>query len=96
MTGPITAATPVIDIAPASEPKGAAGAVKEFEAMLIGQMLRSARESATGDDEDATGEPMIDLADQHFSRLLANHGGMGLAHMITEGLKQGERNAHQQ
>lgn len=63
--------------------------------MLIGQMLRSARESAADDGADAAGEPMIDLADQHFSQLLANNGGMGLASIITEGLKRGEQNANQ-
>jgi Rod binding domain-containing protein len=90
MTNPISAAVmPVLDTAPMSKPKDAAGAAKEFEAMLIGQMLRSARESAQDRDSDATGEPMIDLADQQFSRLLANNGGVGLAHMITAGLKHG-------
>jgi Rod binding domain-containing protein len=95
MTSPIAAATPLIDAAPAGRPKDAAGAAKEFEAMLIGQMLRSARESAADDGADAAGEPMIDLADQHFSQLLANNGGMGLASIITEGLKRGEQNANQ-
>lgn len=90
MTSSIAAAAmPVLDTAPTSKPKDAAGAAKEFEAMLIGQMLRSARESTRDGDSDATGEPMIDLADQQFSRLLANNGGVGLAHMITAGLKQG-------
>jgi Rod binding domain-containing protein len=94
MTNPVAAMTPVLDAVPVSKPKNAAEAAREFEAILIGQMLRSARESAQDDDTDQAAEPMADFADQQFSRLLANHGGVGLAHMVTAGLNQGESNAH--
>ena len=69
-------------------------APKQFEALLIGQMLKSAREASA--DEDSTGATMLDVADQQFSKLIANNGGMGLARMIVNGLKQGEQNAHNQ
>jgi Rod binding domain-containing protein len=95
MTGAIASSTPVLGAAPQRRPKDAEGAAKQFEGMLIGQMLRSAREAAEDDDDDPDGQPMIDLADQQFSQMLANNGGMGLAHVIVNGLKQGEQNAHQ-
>jgi Rod binding domain-containing protein len=95
MTNAIAPATAVLDAAPPSRPKNAESAAKEFEAVLIGQMMRSVREAAEDEDGDSTSEPMIDLADQQFSRMLAGNGGLGLAKTITTGLKQGEQNAHQ-
>jgi flagellar protein FlgJ len=70
------------------KPKNAAEAAKQFEALLIGQMLRTARESgADGDlDQDSTSETMFDLAGQQFAQMLANHGGFGLAKLIAKGL----------
>jgi peptidoglycan hydrolase FlgJ len=69
------------------KPKNAAEAAKQFEALLIGQMLRSAREAAASDEHDSTGETMFDLAGQQFAQMLANSGGLGLAKMIAAGLK---------
>ena len=70
------------------KPKKAADAAKQFEALLIGQMLRTARESgAEGSfDQDSTSETMFDLADQQFAQMLANQGGFGLAKLIANGL----------
>jgi flagellar protein FlgJ len=68
-------------------------AAKQFEALMIGQMLRSVRE-ASADDQDSTGSTMLDVADQQFSQLLAKNGGLGLAKMVISGLKQGEANAN--
>ena len=58
---------------------------RDFEALLIGQMLRSAHSSE--DQEDSTGDTMWDMAAQQFSRVLADNGGLGLARIITQGLK---------
>ncbi len=71
-----------------AKPKTAADAAKQFEALLIGQMLRTARESgADGSlDQDSTSETMFDLAGQQFVQMLANHGGFGLAKLIVKGL----------
>lgn len=68
-------------------PKTAQGAAKQFEALLIGQMLRGVREeSADDDDDDNESATMFDVADQQFSQLLANNGGFGLSRMIASGL----------
>lgn len=74
---------------------------KQFEALLIGQMLKSARESGSsslGDDDDSSGETMLDVADQQFSQVLANNGGLGMARLLVQGLSgpgkaQGKENA---
>ena len=70
------------------KPKNATEAAKQFEALLIGQMLRTARESgADGSlNQDSTSETMFDLADQQFAQMLSNHGGFGLAKLIAKGL----------
>lgn len=84
MTSPVTPA--MLSTMPEKTPTSAADAAKQFEALLLNQMLRSVREESADDDEDSTGATMFDVADQQFSQLLANNGGMGLAKMITKGL----------
>jgi Rod binding domain-containing protein len=69
------------------KPKNAAEAAKQFEALMIAQMMRSARESVSSGEHDSTGETMFDLAGQQFAQMLANNGGFGLAKMIAAGLK---------
>jgi len=70
------------------------GAAKQFEALMIAQMLRTARENT--DEEDSSSSTMLDVADQQFSQVLANNGGLGLATLIVKGLNQGQANANQQ
>jgi Rod binding domain-containing protein len=61
-------------------------AAKQFEGLMIAQMLRTAREET--EDEDSTSGTMMDLADQQFSQVLSNNGGLGLASLIVKGLNQ--------
>jgi flagellar protein FlgJ len=70
----------------AGKPRDAADAAKQFEALMIGQMLRSTREESS-DEQDSTGSTMLDLADQQFAKMLADRGGLGLATMIAKSLK---------
>jgi Rod binding domain-containing protein len=67
-------------------------AAKQFEALMIAQMLRTARENT--EDQDSSGSTMIDMADQQFSQVLANNGGLGLASLVVKGLNQNAN--HQQ
>lgn len=83
MTQPIVSA--VLPAMTQPKPTKIEDAAKQFEALLIGQMLRSARESSAEDD-DSTKATMLDVADQQFSQLLAKNGGMGLARMVVKGL----------
>ncbi|MEQ1886149.1 MAG: rod-binding protein [Bryobacteraceae bacterium] len=75
-------------------PKTAEEAAKQFESLLIAQMLKSARDSGwkSGDSEesDSQNETMLDLADQQFAQMLAQKGGLNLSRMILDGLKQRE------
>ena len=67
------------------------GAAKQFEALMVAQMLRTARENT--EDQDSSGSTMLDMADQQFSQLLANNGGLGLAKLVVNGINQGQINA---
>jgi Rod binding domain-containing protein len=80
---------PLESMTPPSNPQTRIeGAAKQFEALMIAQMLRSAREN--GEDADSSSSTMMDVADQQFSQVLSNNGGMGLAKLIVQGLN----NAH--
>ena len=66
-------------------------AAKEFEALIIGQMLKSVRESSFGGGwgtEDQSGGVALEMAEQQLSRMLASNGGLGLARLISKGLEQ--------
>ena len=63
-------------------------AAQQFEALLIGQMLRSVRESGAGwlGEEDNAGQSATDMAEQQFAAVMAKQGGLGLSALITRGL----------
>ena len=85
-----TASQPVTAGAP--QATKLAHAASEFEALLIAQMLRSARESSAADSDDADGaEPnssLMELGEQQFAQALANNGGLGLANIVVSGLNK--------
>ena len=79
--------------AAASKPQDSAkihDAAQQFEALLMGQILRSARESSgwLGDDSDPSAECATDYAEQQFAAVLAQQGGLGLAGLIAKGLER--------
>jgi len=65
---------------------------QQFEALLIGEMLKGAREAAKdsgmdGDeDEDPAGDSAVDMAQTQFAQAIAMQGGLGLSHLIETGL----------
>ncbi len=70
-------------------------AATEFEALLIGQILKSARESGDGgflgtDSNDADSS-VVELAEQQLASALSSQGGLGLGKLIQQGLKQSEK-----
>jgi len=76
--------------APEPKPRNAAEAAKQFEALMIGQMLRTAHESSSGSLDGgnaASSDTMYDVAAQQFAQVLAANGGLGLAKMILKGLQ---------
>ena len=51
-------------------------------------MLRSARESIHGEEDDSeANSSLIDLGEQQFAQVLAANGGLGIAKMVVAGLK---------
>jgi Rod binding domain-containing protein len=81
-----------------AKPRNEAEAAKQFEALLIGQMLRTAHASDSGgglgSGEDSSSDTMWDVSAQQFAQVLANNGGLGLARLITQGLHDREAKAN--
>ena len=94
MTDALSSVPPATIGAAVLLPTKVEGAAKQFEALMITQMLRTAREDT--EDGDSSSSTMLDLADQQFSQVLANNGGLGLAKLIVNGINQGQSNANQQ
>lgn len=73
-------------------PEAIAKAATQFEALLIGEVLKSAREADgsgwLGTDEDEAGSTLMDVSEQQISQALASRGGLGLAKMISAGLSK--------
>jgi peptidoglycan hydrolase FlgJ len=82
LTGLTTAASP-------KETKKQTGAAQDFEALLIGQMLRSMREQASGwlgtGDDDA-GATAFAFGEEQLAKALTKGGGLGLSKIIAAGL----------
>lgn len=71
-------------------PEAIAKAATAFESLLIGEVLKSAREANgsgwMGTDEDEAGSSLMQMSEQQVSQTLAASGGLGLAKMISAGL----------
>ena len=69
------------------------GAAQQFEALLIGELLKTSREAGssgwlgTGDD-DAAGQTGIEVGEQEFARMLAASGGLGMSKTIEAAMRR--------
>jgi Rod binding domain-containing protein len=64
---------------------------RQFEAILIAQMLKSARESGGswfGGGEDEAASTATGMAEEQLAQTLASQGGLGLASLAVEGLRK--------
>jgi flagellar protein FlgJ len=64
-------------------------AAQQFEALLMGQILRSMREGDKGwlgTGDDPSGDCATEFAEQAFATAMAKQGGLGLADLIAAGL----------
>jgi Rod binding domain-containing protein len=75
-------------------------AAQDFEALLIGQMLRSMREEGSGwlgTGDDAAGATAFAFGEGELAKALTKGGGLGLSKIIAAGLAtkaaQAERNS---
>ena len=90
---PLGTLSPTVATGPVNtkdSPEAIAKAATEFEALLIADVLKSARESDEGDGWLGAGQDsdsgLSSLADQQFAQNLAASGGLGLSRLITAGL----------
>jgi len=69
----------------------------QFEALLMGQILKSAHEEEGGwlgaGEEDQSAGAAMQMGDEYFARALSAHGGLGLAKMISKSLDQATASA---
>jgi Rod binding domain-containing protein len=78
--------------APVSDLQKSTKAAKDFEALLIGQMLQSVREEGSswlgaGDDDKAS-DAAFGMGEQELARAIADGGGLGLSKVIASGLER--------
>ena len=92
MVSPIPAGTtPPTDLSQAPpDTLKARDAGRQFEALLIGQMLKSMKNSeggwmGTGDDQSSSAA--MEYAQEVFAQALASGGGLGLADLVAGGLR---------
>jgi Rod binding domain-containing protein len=76
---------------PKDDPAKILGAAKQFEALLVGQMMKSMQESeggwlGTGDDQSSSSA--MEYGQEVFAQAMAASGGLGLAKMVAAGLRQ--------
>lgn len=84
---PIGQAMQTVHATSKDSPARMAQAATDFEALLLGQMLKTAREA--GEDDDVDKDPnstLIEYGEQQFAQTLASSGGFGIAKMVLVGL----------
>lgn len=73
-------------------PEAIAKAATQFEALLIGEVMKSAREAEGSGwedtDEEEAGSTLMEVSEQQIAQALAAAGGLGLAKMISAGLSR--------
>ena len=85
------ATVPQSQARPKDDPTRVGDAASQFEALLIGQMLKGMRESeggwmGTGDDQSMSSA--MEYAQEMFAQSLSAGGGLGLAKVVAAGFKQ--------
>jgi Rod binding domain-containing protein len=73
-------------------PEAIAKAATQFEALLIGEVMKSACEADGSGwedtDQDEPGSTLMEVSEQQIAQALAAAGGLGLAKMISAGLSR--------
>lgn len=76
------------DVAATKKPSKLHDAAQQFEALMIGEMMRSVREAGSegwmGSGSDSGSESAMDMAEGQFARALATGGGLGLSKTIEQ------------
>jgi Rod binding domain-containing protein len=66
-----------------------AEAARDFEALLVSELLRAARAGSAGwlGGEDAASDSALGLAEQQLARAIVGGGGLGIARLVAQGLE---------
>ena len=83
------AAAGTITPAPKDSPEKIKDAARQFEALLISQMMKTMRDSEggwMGTDEDDASSSAMEYAQEMFAQSLSSGGGLGLANLVAKGL----------
>ncbi len=94
-----TAATGSFGLLAQPEKASAGETAADFEALMIGQMLKSARsdsEGWLGTGQDSSSASLIEMAEDQMAKVLAAGGGLGLASMIERSLATQGKSAKNQ
>ena len=94
MMNPIDTAAPASSVTTPrtpDDPEKIKGAAKQFEALLIGQMMKSMHDSeggwlGTGDDNSSSSA--MEYGQEIFAQSMAQSGGLGLSDMVAAGLQK--------
>jgi Rod binding domain-containing protein len=85
-----TSAEVILTGSPREDPAKLEDAARQFEALLIGGMLKSARESDgegwMGSGTDGATDTALSMADEQLAQAMASRGGLGLAKLILDRL----------
>lgn len=76
--------------APGMNASKTSSTARDFEALLLSQMLRGMRESGSGwlgTGEDQSMDAAMGLAEEQLGRALVAGGGIGLSKVVESGLK---------
>jgi len=90
MVDPIPADPAVPDTKPKNDPAKVKDAARQFEALLISQMMKSMRDSEggwMGTDSDDAASSAMEYAQEMFAQGMSKGGGLGLAKIVVGGLK---------
>jgi peptidoglycan hydrolase FlgJ len=76
---------------PPDDPEKIKSAAKQFEALLIGQMMKSMHDAdggwlGTGGDDSSSSA--MEYGQEIFAQSMAQSGGLGLSKMIADGLQK--------
>ena len=84
------------DLGEIGKVKDTKSAAREFEAVLIGQLMSSAfspDQMGLGGEMDSGAQTMLDFGREHLSRVIAEGGGLGLGKLVESGLANDQRKA---
>ncbi|MEO8592028.1 MAG: hypothetical protein ABI759_01790 [Candidatus Solibacter sp.] len=89
----ISRAAPLPALGKTNDPDKIHKTAQQFEALLIGELLKTSREAGSSGwlgtgDEDEAGQIGVEVGEQEFARMLATSGGLGLSKSIEAGMRK--------